>query len=344
MNVVNETVRDFAYYRVVSFNLPLAVIVISLLVGIALVILTCVGRCLCCLESCCAVRFLLDVLRDIMLRIISFSLFEFKHKKRGKEHIYLLYGVRVSVYALNFLSVLLLGIMFASLISFWNTFLTESTIDECDSRADCFQIFRSAGIMSRESERITDCNNIVMNDERRTTVCFRMAYRYSEGLGEAGGFLFSMQVITNIFIYIIVRIVRVVLKVTKILIHKNVADPDSTQFKYRIKCVSFFAKLVAMLLVQAVYAGILIVLPLQLVVLRSDFRQTLVTPNRLLQLILYSYTICLLFLVPLFVGIFVQGYDVYEDVSIDSYVKGKHSASKTDDLEAGQSEDLELNT
>lgn len=339
MNNVNETVRDFAFYRMMIFNVPLTVLGIALAVGIVLVILTCVGNfCCCCLISLCAVRLFFNGLRDLMLRMTQFLLFEFEHIKKGNEQIYLLYGVRVSVYALNFLFVLLLGIIFASLISFWNAFLTEATLDECDPHADCFEVSRSSGV-SLSKDRITDCDSFTI-DERTTTVCFRMAYKYSEALGEAGGFLFSMQVITNIFIYIVVRTVRVVLKITKILVYKCITNPDNQKMSSKIKCVSLFAKLLGMLIVQTAYVGILIVVPLQFVVLRSDFRQTLVTPQRALQLALYTYTICLLFLVPFFVGVFVQGYEVYDSMNIDNYMNGRKSKAQTEDPEVGYNEDI----
>lgn len=325
MNNVNETMRDFGFYRNMIFGAPLAVLGIAIAVGISLVVLTCVGNfCCCCFKCLCPVRFILDGLRDVMLRMTNFLLFEFEHKKQGDKHIYLLYGVRVSIHALNFLFILLVGIVFASLISFWNTFLTEASLGECDPRADCFPITRQSfsviNFSPSSRERISDCDNIVINDEASTIVCFRMSYRYSEGLGEAGGFLFSMQVIANIFIYVVVRTVRVVLKVMKILVYKTTSNPNNKEMSCKIKCVSFFAKLFAILVIQTMYVGILIILPLQLVVLRGDFRETLVTPQRALQLVLYSYTICLLFLVPLFVGIFVQGYEVYDHMDISLYL------------------------
>ena len=119
------TQNDFYYYQSVSFELPVAILVVALTIGIVLVILTCVGTCLCCTTSktCCGFQFIRDGLRDVMLRMTNFLLFEFEHTKSSSgEHIYTLYGVRVSVHALYFLFILLVSIIFVCMISFWNTF------------------------------------------------------------------------------------------------------------------------------------------------------------------------------------------------------------------------------
>ncbi len=169
---------------------------------------------------------------------------------------------------------------------------------------------------------IENCTDFEI-DETNTVVCFEVVYRYSEGLGEAGGFLFSMQAITNIFIYIVVRTIRTILKIAKILIYKYSSDPTNKQMKNKVICVSIFAKLLAILIVQASYVVMLIVIPIWFVVLRTDFQTTLRTPQRKLQLGLYIYTVSLLFMVPLFVGIFIQGYNVYEDIDVDMYMNEK---------------------
>ena len=93
--------------------------------------------------------------------------------------------------------------------------------------------------------------------------------------------------------------------------------------KNKVICVSIFAKLLAILIVQASYVVMLIVIPIWFVVLRTDFQTTLRTPQRKLQLGLYIYTVSLLFMVPLFVGIFIQGYNVYEDIDVDMYMNEK---------------------
>ena len=53
-----------------------------------------------------------------------------------------------------------------------------------------------------KNERITDCSNFTHME----IICFRMAYKYSEGLGEAGGFLFVMKVIVNFLTWLSVRL------------------------------------------------------------------------------------------------------------------------------------------
>ena len=323
----NEATRNnFYYHQSVSFELPVAILVVALTIGIVLVILTCVGTCLCCTcttsKTCCGFQFIRDGLRDVMLRMTNFLLFEFEHTKSSSgEHIYTLYGVRVSVHALYFLFILLVSIIFVCMISFWNTFLSEATLDQCNPTADCFPINRATGHLIRV-QPIENCTDFEI-DETNTVVCFEVVYRYSKGLGEAGGFLFSMQAITNIFIYIVVRTIRTILKIAKILIYKCSSDPTNKQMKNKVICVSIFAKLLAILIVQASYVVMLIVIPIWFVVLRTDFQTTLRTPQRKLQLGLYIYTVSLLFMVPLFVGIFIQGYNVYEDIDVDMYMNEK---------------------
>ncbi len=68
---------------------------------------------------------------------------------------------------------------------------------------------------------ITDCSEHTVK-ENTTIICFQVVFKYSEGLGKAGGFLFSMQVIINIVIYVVVSIFRVVLKATKVANERNI--------------------------------------------------------------------------------------------------------------------------
>ncbi len=143
---------------------------------------------------------------DTLRRSLSFFLFEF-HSEQEQTTIqeerldggesgqtkagtkiaptYYLYGVKVQKFFIGNLFAFFLVLIMTSIVTFMNTFLIENS-SSCEENFDCF-------VITDKSVKITDCSNFTHME----VICFRLAYNYSKGLGEAGGFLFVMQVIAN---------------------------------------------------------------------------------------------------------------------------------------------------
>ena len=317
--------RDYFYYERWSYHAPIGILVTILIVGLICIILTAIGRQIvpsgeAYLKLPWGIRFFFDGLRDVTLRTTRFLLFEFEHEKAVEKHVYNLYGVQVYLFVLQYLFIVLLTIYSVSGLTFWNTFLAETTVDQCDTLSDCFPIHR-ANETPIQTTPITDCDDFPVTDNV-SILCFQLVYRYSEGLGEAGGFLFSMQVMTNILIYAVVRMVRSMLKLFKIVISRRKGEPMSEERmrKYAGR-LSVISKTVAVLLVLILYCILVVLLPLWLFFDRKEFRETLKTPQRQLQLFLYEYTILVLFLVPPIVGFGIYGRKIYNKLDIKIYTQ-----------------------
>ena len=326
------TISNYGRYQTMGFLLPLGILVGILIFGLALMIITpivkccCTSKCCCCFKVCCCTQFLTDGLRDLMLRTMKFLMYEFEHKKEGKEHKYFLYGVEVHLVVLQYLFIVLLNLIIAALISFWNTFLAEATIDQCDPTATCFPTRRRSFFIRSDRAPITNCADFPINNEE-TVVCFREVYRYSEGLGEAGGFLFSMQLVINSLVYVIVRMVRVVLKIVKVIRYKTSRKTDISN-----GCVYFWsysAKFTTIFFVLVSYAAALVLLPLWLLNLSTSFIQTLMTPQRQLQLFIYEYTMFVFLLVPWIVGLGIYDKKLYRSIDIKYYTNGEEDHSES---------------
>ena len=117
-------------------------------------------------------------------------------KRANEEKKYSLYGVQVHYRVLQILFIAFLAVFGMSFVLFWNTFIVDEKIG-CDSEWDCFYTSNSS---LRET---IDCTQY---DENATTICFRIALKFPEGIGDAGGFMFAMQVLVNFLIYITVRV------------------------------------------------------------------------------------------------------------------------------------------
>ena len=325
--------RDYFYYWRWSFQAPIGILVTILIVGLICIILTWIGRQV--IRSISqeripwGIRFLIEGHRDLTLRTTSFLLFEFQHDKKGEEDVYLLYGVQVHLFVLQYLFIVLLTIISVCVLSFWNTFLAETSLDQCDTFSDCFPILRGSQTPIQITP-ITDCDNFPVT-ENVTVLCFKVVYRYSEGLGEAGGFLFSMQVVSNILIYAVVRSVRTVLKFFKIVMLRKKGEPmsDVKRKKY-VSRLSMGIRILAVIIVLIIYCILIVLVPLWLFSDRQDFRESLRTPQRQLQLFLYEYTIFVMFLVPPIVGAGIYGSRTFEGLNVDSYTRGtKLAATET---------------
>ena len=196
-------------------------------------------------------------------------------------------------------------------------------MDSCDSLYDCFPIHR-ANQTPISIPTITNCDDFSIN-ENTTVLCYRLVYRYSEGLGEAGGFLFSMQVITN---HCVVRMVRAMLKITKIALRRKISQSNDQKLdKKRVFCISIISKVLVVSIVVVLYSLIFVLCPLWLLLDRQDFEETLRTPDRQLQLYLYEYTIFVLFLIPLIVGGGIYGSQLFDSIDIEAYIN-PHEAQR----------------
>ncbi|XP_064390762.1 uncharacterized protein LOC135338519 [Halichondria panicea] len=321
-----ETIqKDYSYYRRWTYEFPIGILTAILIVGLISIILTSICRKVLPKWTKKSyvypwqIRFFLDGFRDAMLRTTNFLLFEFEHEKAVEKHEYRLYGIQVHLYVLQYLFIVLLTILSFCVLTFWNNFLAESTVDSCDSLYDCFPIHR-ANQTPISIPAITNCDDFSIN-ENTTVLCYRLVYRYSEGLGEAGGFLFSMQVITNLLIYCVVRMVRAMLKITKIALRRKISQSNDQKLdKKRVFCISIISKVLVVSIVVVLYSLIFVLCPLWLLLDRQDFEETLRTPDRQLQLYLYEYTIFVLFLIPCIVGVGIYSSQLFDSIDVEAYI------------------------
>ena len=154
-----------------------------------------------------------------------------------------------------------------SIVTFLNTFLLENSFS-CEENFDCFAM-TDEGVF--KNERITDCSNFTHME----IICFRMAYKYSEGLGEAGGFLFVMQVIVNFLTWLSVRL-------------------GSKGGQYCRKCTVAFSVVLSLS-----YIFVVAFLPFLATLERPELYQMLRTPQRQLQLFIYAYSTLCLAIIPI---------------------------------------------
>ena len=126
-------------------------------------------------------------------------------KKGNKQllYMYYLYGVQVHYRLIQFLFVVSLSIIGMGFVLFWNTLIAEAIYD-CDSEYDCF-VFYTDNINYTQYQLITNCTDFKDNNIA-DSICYKLVFNFSEGIGDAGGFLFAMQVLVNLLIYITIRV------------------------------------------------------------------------------------------------------------------------------------------
>ena len=122
-------------------------------------------------------------------------------KKEKKQ--YYLYGVQVHYRLIQFLFVVSLSIIGMSFVLFWNTFIAEA-IYGCDSEYDCF-VYYTDSINYRPQQLITNCTDFKDNNIS-FSICFKLVFNFSEGIGNSGGFLFAMQVLVNLLVFVTIRV------------------------------------------------------------------------------------------------------------------------------------------
>ena len=109
--------------------------------------------------------------------------------KVRKQLLYYLYGVQVHYRLIQFLFAVSLSIIGMSFVLFWNTFIAEQ-IYGCDSEYDCF-VLQTDNINYTQYQLITNCTDFKDNNIA-FSICYKLVFNFSEGIGDGGGFLFAM--------------------------------------------------------------------------------------------------------------------------------------------------------
>ena len=231
------------------------------------------------------------IMRDILMRTSTFLLYEFKRREKLKEvtherdtfdggeigevnltkkiteRRYYIFGVKVKKFFVHLLFLIIILMILTSAVSFFSTFLTETAFS-CEENFDCFLKLSDD---EYSNNRLEDCGNYTFNE----IICFRLAYKYSEGLGEAGGFIFIMQVLINFLAWMAVRLGS---KVGK---HCNVWATTSLS-----------------LVISFAYIFTVILMPYFITLERPDVYDTFRSPQRQLQLFVYAYSNIVLVVIP----------------------------------------------
>ena len=240
---------------------------------------------------------LVSAVRDVVMRMNTFFLIEFEEKLEQKTeainqqvdggekglnddtHLqtitvctYSMYGVVVHTFLVYYLFRVFFVMVLVSAVTFFITFAIEVSLS-CEENFDCYLRNGSTIINERINTAITGCGDYVYDE----LICFRYGYKYSEGLGEAGGFLFVSQVLVNFLTYVSVR-----------LSSKGNCN----------KCITI--ALCAAMTIAFIF--IVIVLPLALSLESKKFRETLKTPQRQLQVFIYCYSNFILAFIPIVAG------------------------------------------
>ena len=196
-------------------------------------------------------------------------------KKEKKHLLYYLYGVQVHYRLIQFLFVVSLSIIGMGFVLFWNTFIAEA-IYGCDNGYHCF-VIKTDNINYTQHQLITNCTDF-KNDNNSVAICYKLLFNFSEGIGAAGGFLFAMQVLVNLLIYVTIRVRKM--------------KCNNACCRITVK----FAVLIAIFILQLAFT---LVAPIAFFITGLVVYKTLPTPQRFLQFLTYIYmSIILLFVVP----------------------------------------------
>ena len=191
-----------------------------------------------------------------------------------REEHYSLYGVQVNDCLIHYLFTIFMTVIGASFAIFWNTFITDEFYG-CDSSKDCFPMYvRNRTLIQYEPIR-DNCMEYI-NDENIIVICYQLAFKYAEGIGDGGGFMFAMQVMVNLLVYATIGV--------QIIIPKNCCSGCNT-----------FWSLTTVWLFQFV---ITVLIPLFLLI-EPEVLTTIDTPQRQIQFATYMMmNIILLPLIP----------------------------------------------
>ena len=193
-------------------------------------------------------------------------------KKEKKQLLYYLYGVQVHYRLIQFLFVVSLTIIGMGFVLFWNIFIAEQ-IYGCDNEYDCF-VFQTE---YSPPELITNCTDFKDNNIA-FSICFKLVFKFSEGIGDSGGFLFAMQVLVNLLIYVTIRI---------------------RKMKCNNACCRRTVKFAVLLTIFILQLALTLVAPITFVLTEPVVYKTFQTLQRRYQFWTYIYmSIILLFVVP----------------------------------------------
>ncbi len=210
-----EDIKDYEYYHRWTYIIPVSLLVSIVAFGLITPFLIWLSTL--CARKCCkhnknnniVVYYLRNGLRDVIIRANKYYPLEFDYSVDAKcsdnvcKYSYTMFGATVQFYVLQYFFIVFVSLVLVSFILFWNTF-TSNVFIGCDPHFDCFPLHAN-NETPIQNNLIQNCSEFTRN-ENITILCFQLVYRYSEGIGEAGGFLFIMQVITNLLIYVTIRI------------------------------------------------------------------------------------------------------------------------------------------
>ena len=299
--------RDYHYYYQWSYEIPLGLLLSIIGVGVGVYVLRLVlysiQKYICASKSSdwevetsksgysrllkCAN----DALKDIMLRMSNFLLIEFEEN----DEIYKLFNVQMHGFVLHYIFLVIMGNIAVCIISFWNVFGVDILINEWHSRYDCFPLNKAD--LSPIETLPMDYKNFegYVSDDNVTIVCFQLTRKYSEGLGKAGGFLFIVQLLTNILIYFTVRCIQIAL-----CIYNNCHY--STINKWYKTIVPFGISVTLSVLLAGTFVSLSVFFRHEIL---SDKMEFINTPNQCLETWIY-YLRLVLSITPLVFGIGIR--------------------------------------
>ena len=126
-----------------------------------------------------------------------------KEVSSSKEEIEVL-GKKMSRQCFGIMSVLLIPIIVGTMfITFWNVYLVEESVGgDCEANFDCFP---KDGDDYLQQEPVSNCSMFEFNGNV-TYECYRLVFRYAEGLGAAGGILAFTAVFSKLYFALLVTV------------------------------------------------------------------------------------------------------------------------------------------
>ena len=126
-----------------------------------------------------------------------------KEVSNSKEEIEVL-GKKMSRQCFSVMSVLLIPIIVGTIfITFWNVYMVEESVGGgCENNFDCFP---KVGDDFLQQEPVNNCSMFEHNGNV-TYECYRLVFRYAEGLGAAGGILAFTAVFSKLYFALLVTV------------------------------------------------------------------------------------------------------------------------------------------
>ena len=305
-----EDKKDYDYYYRWTYLIPVSLLVS--IVAFGLITPFVIWLSTKCARRCCQHRkkdyiivyYLRNAMRDVVIRANKYFLLEFDYStdliKENEPHkisySYTMFGATVKFYVLQYFFIIFLSLVLVSFILFWNTF-TSNVFFGCDPHFDCFPLHTS-NETPIHTISLKNCSEFAEN-ENVTILCFQLVYRYSEGIGEAGGFLFIMQVIVNLLIFITVRIRTTF---SEMYLQTRKMNPKKTPV-CSAKFIRICTLVITVIVIPTSYALITVGVPLGFYQIRPEFYASLQTPQRFLQFLIYLFINFVLLLIPIFVAL-----------------------------------------